>query len=177
MVWETDGNTGTMREPGSVPDFLDYKERSRTLDMLAGVSGNEVSLSAQGVDPVQVAGLSVTYDLLPMLGVNPIVGSDFYAGGRRGEGTGRCPHQRIALAHDVCSESGHRGSDDSCRTIDRTRSWVSCRTRAISVCCRFSRPPPTVVALRHAANGRASTSGCPTRRIPRRFLVKHIRCS
>jgi putative ABC transport system permease protein len=77
MVWETDGNTGTMREPGSVPDFLDYKERSRTLDMLAGVSGNEVSLSAPGVDPVQVAGLSVTYDLLPMLGVNPIVGRTF----------------------------------------------------------------------------------------------------
>ena len=77
MVWETDGNSGTTREPGSVPDFLDYKDRSRTLDTLAGVSGNEVSLSAPGVDPVQVAGLNVTYDLLPMLGVSPIVGRTF----------------------------------------------------------------------------------------------------
>ena len=77
MVWETDGNSGTRREPGSVPDFLDYKARTRTLDALAGVSASEVNLSAAGVDPVQVAGLSVTYDLLPMLGIDPVVGRGF----------------------------------------------------------------------------------------------------
>ena len=38
MVWETDGNSGTTREPGSVPDFLDYKARSTTLAALAGVA-------------------------------------------------------------------------------------------------------------------------------------------
>lgn len=79
MVWETDGNSGTMREPGSVPDFLDYRARARTLDALAGVSAGEVNLSAPGVDPVQVAGLSVTRDLLPMLGVGPIIGRGFTA--------------------------------------------------------------------------------------------------
>ena len=77
MVWETDGNSGTTREPGSVPDFLDYKARSQTLESLAGVSASEVNLSASGVDPIQVAGLSVTYDLLPMLGVGPTVGRGF----------------------------------------------------------------------------------------------------
>jgi putative ABC transport system permease protein len=77
MIWETDGNSGTTREPGSVPDFLDYKARARTLDALAGANASEVNLSASGVDPVQVAGLSVTFDLLPMLGVKPIVGRGF----------------------------------------------------------------------------------------------------
>src|SRR5262245_36916525 len=77
MVWETDGNSGTSREPGSVPDFIDYKARAKTLDALAGVSASEVNLSANGVDPVQVAGLSVTYDLLPMLGIKPVAGRSF----------------------------------------------------------------------------------------------------
>ncbi len=30
MVWETDRNTGTTREPASLPDYLDIKERART---------------------------------------------------------------------------------------------------------------------------------------------------
>ena len=77
MVWETDGNSGTSREPGSVPDFLDYKARAKTLDALAGVSASEVNLSANGVDPVQLAGLEVTYDLLPMLGIRPLAGRSF----------------------------------------------------------------------------------------------------
>ena len=29
MVWETDRNTGTNREPASFPDFIDLKDRSR----------------------------------------------------------------------------------------------------------------------------------------------------
>jgi putative ABC transport system permease protein len=77
MVWETDGNSGTTREPGSVPDFLDYKARAKTVETLAGVSASEVNLSADGVDPVQIAGLIVTRDLLPMLGVGPIIGRSF----------------------------------------------------------------------------------------------------
>jgi len=35
MVWETDRNTGTTREPASLPDFLDIKERARTLAQAA----------------------------------------------------------------------------------------------------------------------------------------------
>ena len=29
MVWETDRNSGTTREPASVPDFLDYRSAGR----------------------------------------------------------------------------------------------------------------------------------------------------
>ena len=37
MVWETDRNTGTTREPASLPDYLDFKARSRTFEDLAAV--------------------------------------------------------------------------------------------------------------------------------------------
>ncbi len=29
VLWETDRNTSTTREPASLPDFLDYKQRSQ----------------------------------------------------------------------------------------------------------------------------------------------------
>lgn len=35
MVWETDRNSGTSREPASVPDYLDFQERSTHLEELA----------------------------------------------------------------------------------------------------------------------------------------------
>src|SRR3954463_4858769 len=31
VIWETDRQSGTTREPGSLPDFLDYRDRSRTV--------------------------------------------------------------------------------------------------------------------------------------------------
>ncbi|OFW26736.1 MAG: hypothetical protein A3H97_00615 [Acidobacteria bacterium RIFCSPLOWO2_02_FULL_65_29] len=79
MVWETDGNSGTTREPGSVPDFLDYQARGKMLDALAGVSASEVNFSATAIDPIQIAGLRVSHDMLPMLGVYPLVGRGFTA--------------------------------------------------------------------------------------------------
>lgn len=77
MVWETDGNGGTTREPASVPDFLDYEARGTTLDALAGVIASEVNFSASAVEPVQVAGLRVSHRMLPMLGISPVVGRHF----------------------------------------------------------------------------------------------------
>ena len=35
VVWETDRNTSTTREPASLPDFLDYKQRSQRVEQIA----------------------------------------------------------------------------------------------------------------------------------------------
>src|SRR6476619_2500413 len=43
MVWQTDRNTGTTREPASFPDYLDFKSRSRTFAQLAAVMAGEVN--------------------------------------------------------------------------------------------------------------------------------------
>jgi len=77
MVWETDRHTGTTREPASVPDFLDFRTRSRSFERLAALMGAEVNLTPAAGEPVRLAALSVTHDLLPMLGMAPVVGRTF----------------------------------------------------------------------------------------------------
>src|SRR5262245_19924360 len=79
MLWETDRNSSTTREPGSVPDFLDYKARSRSFEVLSGVTAGEVNFAASAVDPVQVASLRVSHDMFRMLGIGPLQGRSFTA--------------------------------------------------------------------------------------------------
>src|SRR4029453_6380980 len=51
MVWETDRNTGTTREPASLPDYLDIKERARTLAQAAVLTADEMNLTPAAGDP------------------------------------------------------------------------------------------------------------------------------
>jgi putative ABC transport system permease protein len=77
MVWETDRNSGTTREPASLPDFLDIKERARTLAEAAVLMAGEMNLTPATGDPRRVPVLHVSHGLLPMLGVQPIEGRAF----------------------------------------------------------------------------------------------------
>ncbi len=86
MVWETDRHTGTTREPASIPDFLDFKARSRTFETFGGLMAGEVNLAPASGEPIRLAGLAVSHDLLPMLGIHPIVGRHFTAEEDRANG-------------------------------------------------------------------------------------------
>jgi predicted permease len=77
MLWETDRNSSTTREPGSIPDYLDYKARGTSFESLAGVMAAEVNLTASAVDPIQIAALRVSHDLFPMLRIGPLQGRSF----------------------------------------------------------------------------------------------------
>jgi predicted permease len=77
MVWETDRNSGTTREPASVPDYLDFKDRSRSFEALGGLIATELNLTPASGDPVRLAGLRVSHDFLPMLGIHPVAGRHF----------------------------------------------------------------------------------------------------
>jgi predicted permease len=79
LVWETDRKSGTVREPSSVPDFLDFKARSREFQTLSAFRALELSLNRPGSDPARVAALAVEDELLPMIGVAPILGRIFTA--------------------------------------------------------------------------------------------------
>ena len=79
MVWETDRNTGTTREPASIPDFIDFRERVTTLDRLAGVTAGEANFTPPGGTPSRLAALRVSHDFLPMLGLQPMAGRGFSA--------------------------------------------------------------------------------------------------
>src|SRR5690606_32170524 len=45
MVWETDRNTGTLREAASIPDYFDFRERARMFAKLAAVRVAQVGRS------------------------------------------------------------------------------------------------------------------------------------
>ncbi len=79
MVWETDRDSATTREPGSVPDFLDYRRDARTLAGIEAVVGGEANFAPPQGDPVRLASLQVSGGLLPMLGLRPVAGRLFTA--------------------------------------------------------------------------------------------------
>src|SRR5687768_1662896 len=65
MIWETDRNTATTREPGSFPDYLDIKDRARSLASTAALIADEMNLAPATGDPRRVPVLRVSHDLLP----------------------------------------------------------------------------------------------------------------
>jgi putative ABC transport system permease protein len=88
VVWETDRNTGTTREPASFPDYLDFKARSRTFERLSAMMTGEVNLMPDTGDPMRLPLLRMSADALPMLGIQPILGRTFTADEDRAGGPG-----------------------------------------------------------------------------------------
>lgn len=79
VVWETDRNTSTTREPASLPDFLDFQQRSQRVEQIAAFAGGEMNFTPEGGEAIRLQSLAVTHELLPMLGVRPIAGRGFTA--------------------------------------------------------------------------------------------------
>jgi predicted permease len=77
VVWETDRKSGTTREPASVPDYLDFRQRSEQFSQLAAVAGTEVNLTPPEGDPTRLAALAVTPEFLPLVGLTPLLGRGF----------------------------------------------------------------------------------------------------
>ena len=77
MVWETDRNTGTNREPASLPDFIDMKDRSRQFSGFAAFASAERTVTPPQGDPTRVPILFVSHDFLPLLGIRPSHGRTF----------------------------------------------------------------------------------------------------
>jgi putative ABC transport system permease protein len=77
MIWETDRNTGTNREPASLPDVIDLEERSRQVALFAAFAAAERTIAPPGGEPMRVPVLFGTHELLPLLGVTPVRGRTF----------------------------------------------------------------------------------------------------
>ena len=85
MLWETDRNSETRREPASWPDIQDFRQRSRTLTGIGAVMGTEATLAAPGEDPERLPAVGVTPNLPALLGVRPLLGR-LFAQGEGGSG-------------------------------------------------------------------------------------------
>lgn len=76
-VYRSDGEES--KSPVSAPNFLAFKERSRSFSDLVSIAYRSYSLTQEGVEAEYVRGARVSWSLLPMLGVRPQIGRLFTA--------------------------------------------------------------------------------------------------
>ena len=79
VIWENDRDTGTLREPGSWPDFLDIQAGTRTFDDVATFSSRSANLIREGADPARVQITAATHNLSSVLGISPVLGRGIQA--------------------------------------------------------------------------------------------------
>ena len=72
---QSNGNTNNF----STQDFLDWKQQGGLLAQMGGQVAWQFNLSAAGQQPERITGVRVSRDLLPALGVNPMLGRLFTA--------------------------------------------------------------------------------------------------
>jgi putative ABC transport system permease protein len=75
-VWQTAPGVNIEKLGASIADYLTYKEDSRTFADVAISSSRSVTVT-EFADPERVEGINVTFRLLPMLGVHPVLGRNF----------------------------------------------------------------------------------------------------
>jgi putative ABC transport system permease protein len=76
-VWETDRDSGTHREPASLPDLLDFERRARRIEQFGGAIADELTVTPIRGEPMRLAALAVTPGLLELLGIHPSAGRLF----------------------------------------------------------------------------------------------------
>jgi predicted permease len=85
LAWGSNPVNGQLRDVISGSNFIDLRERASTLAPLAAFHEDDVAVMRDG-RPLVVTALEVTVDFLQVLGVTPLLGSDFG------------PHDRISGA-------------------------------------------------------------------------------
>lgn len=77
MIWQRIGTPPIPgRIGGSVPDYIDYRNQSQSMEAVAAFTLGSFNLTGRGA-PERVDGARVTANLFPMLGVAPLKGRTF----------------------------------------------------------------------------------------------------
>jgi predicted permease len=77
VIWETDRNSGTTREAGSLADYFDYAASAHAFATIAGFKQSTPTLVTD--DATQVNAAAVTHEMFDVLGVRPTYGRAFTA--------------------------------------------------------------------------------------------------
>src|SRR5215213_1303158 len=78
LVWANSVFPDSDEQPFSLPEFLDYRASSTTMEDLAAMAGSSMSLIGTG-DAERIQGLSVSAHLFTMLGAKPLLGRTLVA--------------------------------------------------------------------------------------------------
>ena len=76
MVWESDSSRGQIRGSASYPNFADWREQNHVFERLSSYYTNDFVMTGRG-EPTRLQGAVVNADLLPLLGVAPVLGRGF----------------------------------------------------------------------------------------------------
>jgi len=76
QVWEDGSQLGFPHNTPAPANFVDWKRRNHVFEDMAALYGNIYSITGDG-PPEQVEGNPVTANLLPLLGVTPVLGRNF----------------------------------------------------------------------------------------------------
>lgn len=77
MVWETDRQSGTTREPSSWPDYEDFTRGTRTLSGLAAIAGLQSNLTQPGAEPRRLTTVGATSGYFALMGIRPLMGRTY----------------------------------------------------------------------------------------------------
>ncbi len=94
LIWETDLKDGIKREGASAPNFLDWKEQSRSFEAMELMEVGTGVVTGEG-EPEQVMGLRVTTNFLSMLGAKTVLGRGF----TEAEGAGKARYPVAVLSN------------------------------------------------------------------------------
>src|SRR5260370_12414746 len=132
LIWETDLKDGIKREGPSGPNFLDWKEQSKSFEEMPLLEVGTCTLTCEG-EPEQVVGLRVTTNFLSMLGARTVLGRGFTAA----EGAGKARYPVAVLTNGFWKR--RFGSDP--RIIGRTFTLNSEPYTVIGVLAPGFSPP------------------------------------
>jgi putative ABC transport system permease protein len=76
VIWSRQAQSSATELPISYPDYVDYKEQSRSFEQMAALRMAPVNLT-DGNEPERITGARVTANFLSTLGIRPILGRDF----------------------------------------------------------------------------------------------------
>ena len=105
-VYETNLQRGQERGSHSYPNFFDVRAQNTVFERVAPYRDGNFVMTGRG-EPVRLQGSVATADLLPLLGVAPMLGRTFHADEDKGSETGRV----VILSHSVFQN--RFGSDPS----------------------------------------------------------------
>jgi putative ABC transport system permease protein len=95
-VFETVPQRGMMRGSHSYPNFFDVRAQNTVFERLASYYDSNFTMTGRG-EPVRLQGCVATADLLPLLGVAPMLGRTFNPDEDKPSSTGRV----VILSHAV----------------------------------------------------------------------------
>ncbi len=115
-VWETHRGDVAHRSEASYPDFLDWRAQSRAFAALEGYDETNLTVAAEGSEPLMLGGARVTPGFFSMMGVRPLLGRLFVA---EDEMAGGAPVVVLSHVHWQRQMGGDPGVIGRSLTLDR----------------------------------------------------------